>query len=74
MGADLPQPSPSAENLSSQHPTYQIEGAQAQPLIGLEEEIRQFEEKYANLVVSVLRVWGLGMRLGCTLNCVQTVY
>ena len=49
MGADLP-----AENLSSQHPTYQIESAQAQPLIGLEEEIRQFEEKYANLVRSVL--------------------
>jgi len=54
VGADLPQPSPSAENLSSQHPTYQIESVQAQPLIGLEEEIRQFEEKYANLVCSVL--------------------
>ena len=70
VGADSPQPSPSIEELSSQPPTYQppsqpptyqlpsqplthLESAQAQPL-SIEEEIKEFEEKYARLVQSVL--------------------
>ena len=79
VGADSPQPSPSAEELSSQplpnwspskSPTYQqpsqtptyhhpsqpptnLESAQVKPL-SIEEEIDEFEVKYAKLVHSVL--------------------
>jgi len=61
VGADSPRHSPSVEKLSFQHPTYQhpsrpptnLERVQVQPQ-GIGEEIKQFEEKYRNLVHSVL--------------------
>ena len=50
VGPNSPQLSP--RELPSQAPKNHCEGAQAQPL-SLEEDIKQFEEKYANLVVHV---------------------
>ena len=52
MSADLTS-SPSGKELSSQPPPYQLESVQVQPP-SLEEEIKEFEGKYANLVHSVL--------------------
>ena len=52
VGANSAQLSTGVGELPFQPPTNQFKGAQVQPL-SLEEEIKQFEEKYAELVVSV---------------------
>ena len=58
MAVSSPQPSPTVGELPSQSPTQQLNGVQAHPL-SLEEEIKQFEEKYADLVVSVRNAFGV---------------
>ena len=58
-GASSPQLSPSVGELPSQPPTKQLKGVQAHPL-SVEEEIKQFEEKYADLVVSVRNAFKKG--------------
>ena len=50
IGADLPQPSRSVEELSSQPATYQPESVQAQPL-RLEEEIRCLKQQVQQVEV-----------------------
>ena len=55
-GIGSPQLSPSVGELP---PTKQLQGVQAHPL-SLEEEIKQFEEKYADLVVSVRNAFKRG--------------
>ena len=56
MAVSSPQPSPTVGELPSQSPTQQLNGVQAR----LEEEIKQFEEKYADLVVSVRNAFKRG--------------
>ena len=55
-GVSSPQLSPGVGELP---PTKQLQGVQAHPL-SLEEEIKQFEEKYADLVVSVRNAFKRG--------------
>jgi len=59
VGASSPQLSTGVAELPFQPPTNQFKGAQVQPL-SLEEEIKQFEEKYADLVVSVQNAFKRG--------------
>ena len=59
MGVNSPQLKPSIEEQPSQSTTNQHEGAQAQPL-NLEEEIEQFEDKFAALVVHVRDAFKIG--------------
>jgi len=59
VGASSPQFSPSVGDLPSPTPTNQLKGAQAQPF-SLKEEIKQFEKKYADLVVSVRNAFKRG--------------
>jgi len=62
---------PSGRGLPSQPPTNQLEGAQAQPL-SLEEEIKQFEEKFEDLVDCVLRAFERGgVSLQRVLECLR---
>ena len=53
VGTNSPQLLPSVEELSSQSPTNQLEGQAQTQSLSLEEEIKQFEEKYSDLVVYV---------------------
>ena len=58
-GVSSPQLSSGVGELPSQSPTKQLKDVQAHPL-SLEEEIKQFEEKYADLVVSVRNAFKRG--------------
>ena len=71
VGANSPQLSPNARGLPSQPPTDQLEGAQVQPL-SLEEEIKQFEEKFEDLVDYVLSAFKRGgVSLPRVLKCLR---
>ena len=59
VGVNSPQLSPGVGDLPSQPPTKQLECTQAH-LLSLEDEIRQFEEKYAALVASVRNAFKTG--------------
>ena len=59
VGANSPQLSTGVGELPFQPPTNQFKGAQVQPL-SLVEEIKQFEKKYADLVVSVRNAFKRG--------------
>jgi len=59
VGANSPQLSTGAGELPFQPPTNQFKGTQVQPL-SLVEEIKQFEKKYADLVVSVRNAFKRG--------------
>ena len=67
VGANRPQLSTGVGELPFQPPTNQFKGAQVQPL-SLVEEIKQFEEKCADLVASVRNAFKRG---GVSLEKVQ---
>jgi len=70
-GNNSPQLSPSGGELPFSPPTNQFKGAQAQPL-SLEEEIKQFEEKYEDLVDNVLSAFKTeGVHVKRVLKCLR---
>ena len=71
VDATQPQLLPSVRELPSQPPASHLEGAQAQPF-SLEEEIKQFQKKYEDLVNCVLNAFRKGgVSIRRVLNCLR---